>query len=204
MTHANNDALQEVRSSELGIVLSSSGLTMSMLTALPAEERDRALELVNRAVRRLPIEQLRAFDLSDRFEEQLETLAHHQGLNDEYLVTVEAQRREIEALRAQLQASYLETATLQVEVERRNEAFCALALAASLIREDASPVDDARWDQVLTAAYACGASTPSRVDADEVPAPVFRPFAAAGSKVIHLPPRRTREAALAPPENDSF
>lgn len=204
MTHANNDALQEVRSSELGIVLSSSGLTMSMLTALPAEERDRVLELVNRAVRRLPIAQLRAFDLSDRFEEQLETLAHHQNLNDEYLITLETQRREIESLRTQLQAAYLESATLQVEVERRNEAFGALALAASLIREDASPVDDARWDQVLTAAYACGASTPSRVDADEVPAPVFRPFAEASSKVIHLPPRRTREAALAPPENDSF
>lgn len=203
MNH-HNDVLQEVRSSELGMILSSSGLTMPMLLALPADEQDRMLELVNRAVRRLPIEQLRSFDLSDRFEEQLETLAHYQGLNDEYTVTIEAQRREVEALRKQLQSSYFENATLQVEVERRSEAFGALSLAASLIREDASPVDDPRWDQVLTSAYACGAATPTHAFSDSVAAPVFRPFAEVGDNVIHLPPRRSPDAALTPPENESF
>lgn len=203
MSH-HNDALQDVRSSELGIILSSSGLTMPMLLALPEDEQQRMLELVNRAVRRLPIEQLRAFDLSDRFEEQLETLAHHQGLNDEYLLTIEAQRREIEALQRQLHSSYYENATLQVEVERRNEAFGALSLAASLIREDASPVDDARWDQVLTSAYACGAATPTPAFPVEVAAPVFRPFAEVGDNVIQLPARRPVEAALTMPENESF
>lgn len=204
MSHTDTDALQEIRGSELGHLLSSRGLTMEMLRALPAAQQDRALEVIHRAVRRLPIEQLRALDLSNRFEEQLETVGYLQALHDEHVVTVEAQRREIEVLRSQLGAAYHETAKLQVELENRAEALGALALAASLIREHASPVDDERWGQVLNAAYACGASSPVMVEMAEDPAPEFRPFAEMSSNVIYLPPRRQREAALSPPVSDSF